>query len=99
MTDALMVKEELDNIKGKYATEGFQGEDICEVCGVKYPLGNGGADWHDKESHKKGKTHTGYSDIRDKIDELIGKRKDWGKHKTSRKKEYEAQLEKEKKDE
>merc|ERR1739844_887640 len=95
MSQALIIKEELDNVKAKYISE-FGGEDICEVCGVKYPLGGGGAEWHDKESHKKGKTHTGYAQIRAKIDELLTKRKEWDKHKTSRRKEYEAQQKKEK---
>jgi len=95
MAQAVVLKEEMDGIKAKYTSE-FQGEDICEVCGVKYPLGGGGAEWHDKESHKKGKTHQGYATIRAKIDELLGKRKEWDKFRESRKKEYEPMKEREK---
>merc|ERR1712024_129269 len=52
---AIAIKEELDSLKQRYTTE-FAGEDICEVCGVKYPLGGIGAgEWHDKTSHMKGK--------------------------------------------
>mmetsp|Transcript_117446 Transcript_117446/g.292809 ORF Transcript_117446/g.292809 Transcript_117446/m.292809 type:complete len:516 (-) Transcript_117446:96-1643(-) len=98
MGQAVVLKEELDAIKAKYTTE-FQGEDICEVCGVKYPLGGGGAEWHDKESHKKGKTHQGYARIREKIDELLTKRKEWEKFRELRKKEYEPQKEREKENE
>lgn len=82
MDQALTLKEELDDMKLKYTSE-FQGEDVCEVCGVKYPLGGGGADWHDKESHKRGKTHIGYATIRNKIIELKGKRKSWEKHRAA----------------
>merc|ERR1712187_611470 len=47
-----------------------------------YPLGGSGhADWHDKESHYRGKTHMGFAQIRDKIVELKGKRKKWDKMK------------------
>merc|ERR1719356_1018460 len=94
MGQALVMKEELDTIKAKYTAE-FQGEDICEVCGVKYPLGMGGAEWHDKESHKKGKTHQGFATIRAKIEELLSKRKEWEKHRAARRHEYEPQLQRE----
>jgi len=40
MGQAMVLKEEIDTIKAKFMVE-FQGEDICEVCGVKYPLGGG----------------------------------------------------------
>merc|ERR1711862_210785 len=56
MKQAILVKEELDILKARYTCE-FPGEDICEVCGVKYPLGGSPLEWHDKESHMKGKTH------------------------------------------
>jgi len=94
MGQALVLQEEIDTVKAKHMTE-FQGEDICEVCGVKYPLGSGGAEWHDKQSHMKGKTHQGFQAIREKIDELINKRKEWEKHRDARRKEYEPQKERE----
>eukprot|EP00928_Gymnodinium_smaydae_P009887 TRINITY_DN13703_c0_g1_i1.p1 TRINITY_DN13703_c0_g1~~TRINITY_DN13703_c0_g1_i1.p1 ORF type:complete len:475 (-),score=105.39 TRINITY_DN13703_c0_g1_i1:66-1304(-) len=75
MKQAMEVKEELDSIKAKHTTE-FAGEDICEVCGVRYPLGDGA---HDKESHKRGKTHGGFAQIRNKIVELKAKRRSWDK--------------------
>jgi len=93
------VKEELDGIKHKYTSE-FEGEDICEVCGVKYPLGGAGAgSWHDKESHKKGKTHQGYAQIRAKIDELLSRRKEWERYRDARRREYEPQKDREKENE
>mmetsp|Transcript_57233 Transcript_57233/g.123822 ORF Transcript_57233/g.123822 Transcript_57233/m.123822 type:complete len:452 (+) Transcript_57233:174-1529(+) len=75
MKQALALKDELDSIKKQYTSE-FAGEDICEVCGVKYPLGDGA---HDKESHKRGKTHSGFAQIREKINELRGKKREWDK--------------------
>lgn len=78
MRQALVIKEEVDGTKHRYTSE-FHGEDICEVCGVKYPLGGGSIEWHDKESHKRGKTHQGFAQIRDKINELRGKRREWEK--------------------
>merc|ERR1712217_6294 len=56
------------------------GEAICEVCGVKYPIGGGAGDWHDETSHWKGKAHTGYTKIRATIVELKKKRRDWDKY-------------------
>merc|ERR1740121_1858816 len=91
MGQALVLKEELGTMKAKHTTE-FQGEDICEVCGVKYPLGMGGAEWRDKESHKKGRTHQGYAAIRAKIEELLSRRTEWEKYRAARRKEYEPQL-------
>jgi len=78
MKQALAVKEELDDLKQKYTTE-FPGEDLCEICGVKYLCGGGGTQWHDEEDHKRGKTHDGFAKIRAKIVELRGKRKEWEK--------------------
>jgi len=80
MQKAIALKEDIDGIKQKY-TQDFAGEDLCEICGVKYPLGGGSLDWHDKESHYRGKTHMGFAQIRDKIKELKGKRKNWDKMK------------------
>lgn len=94
MGQALVLKEDIDTVKEKYTME-FQGEDICEVCGVRYPLGQGGAEWHDKESHKRGKTHQGFSQIREKIDELITKRREWDKYRSQRRDEYEPQMKRE----
>lgn len=72
---ALVMKEELDTIKAKYTTD-FAGEDICEVCGVRYPLGDG---HHDKTSHYRGKTHQGFKQIRDKIAEIKSRKRGWEK--------------------
>merc|ERR1712151_567565 len=68
MDMALEAKEEMDALKSKHTSkECFQGEGICDVCGVKFPLGGGGAgDWHDETSHWKGKAHIGYTKIREK---------------------------------
>merc|ERR1712187_759919 len=98
MNEAIALKEEVDALKLRHTTD-FAGEDICEVCGVKYPLGGGGADWHDKESHKAGKTHTGFSKIRAKIIELRGKREIWeqyGESKRRKLKEEEKERERKK---
>mmetsp|Transcript_11606 Transcript_11606/g.36470 ORF Transcript_11606/g.36470 Transcript_11606/m.36470 type:complete len:396 (+) Transcript_11606:148-1335(+) len=78
MKQAISLKEELDDLKQKYTTE-FPGEDLCEICGVKYLCGGGGTQWHDEEDHKRGKTHDGFAKIRTKIVELRGKRKEWEK--------------------
>merc|ERR1712187_369443 len=95
MNEAIALKEELDALKLRHTTD-FAGEDICEVCGVKYPLGGGGADWHDKESHKAGKTHTGFQKIREKIVELKGRRHSWEKYRESKRlKEKEEEKERE----
>merc|ERR1712217_799662 len=52
MDMAIEAKQEMDNLKAKYTNkEAFQGEGICDICGVKYPLGGGGAgDWHEETS-------------------------------------------------
>merc|ERR1712025_608297 len=72
---ALIVKSDLDALKAKYIME-FAGEGICEVCGVKYPMGDAA---HDKTSHYRGKTHEGFVQIRAKIAELRGRKKQWEK--------------------
>merc|ERR1712196_619444 len=75
MNQALIVKSDLDALKAKHTTE-FAGEGICEVCGVKYPMGDAA---HDKTSHYRGKTHEGFVQIRAKIAELRGRKKQWEK--------------------
>merc|ERR1712039_486028 len=80
MNMAIEAKEEMDSLRAKHKVDGFQGEAVCEVCGVKYPLGGGGADWHDETSHWKGKAHTGYTEIRATVGRLRNKRKEWDKY-------------------
>jgi len=77
MSQAAALKAELDALKLKYTSD-FAGEDICEVCGVKYAA-------NDKEWHYRGKTHEGYDKIRRKITELRSKekRKEWEKERES----------------
>jgi len=77
MQEALSLKEEIDTLKARYTFE-FPGEDVCDACGVRYP---GGAGWegHDKESHMRGKTHIGMAQIRDKIEQLRKRGKEWDK--------------------
>jgi len=96
MTQAVPLKEQIDDMRTRHTAE-FAGEDLCEVCGVKYPLGTGGAEWHDKESHMKGKTHQGYAEIRSKIAELKGRRKGWEKYADERRKRQKAQEKEEEK--
>merc|ERR1711988_697225 len=78
---AIALKEEIDGWKQRYTLD-FSGEDLCEICGVRYPLGGGSLDWHDKESHYRGKTHMSFAQIRDKITDLRDKRKKWDKTKS-----------------
>merc|ERR1740123_696812 len=66
-------------MKQKYTSE-FPGEDLCEICGVKYLCGGGALQWHDEEDHKRGKTHDGFAKIRTKLVELRGRRRSWEKH-------------------
>merc|ERR1711870_144224 len=80
MNMAMEAKDEMDSLRAKHKVDGFQGEAVCEVCGVKYPLGGGGADWHDETSHWKGKAHTGYTEIRATVGRLRNKRKEWDKY-------------------
>mmetsp|Transcript_35953 Transcript_35953/g.84209 ORF Transcript_35953/g.84209 Transcript_35953/m.84209 type:complete len:428 (-) Transcript_35953:48-1331(-) len=77
MKQALAVKEELESKKQGYTSE-FPGEDVCDICGVRYPCG-AGWEGHDFSSHMRGKTHDGYAKIRQKIAELRGKKKEWEK--------------------
>merc|ERR1712167_93503 len=97
MKQALAVKEELESIRSKHVIEAG-GEDLCEVCGVKYPVG-GAADWHDKQSHMKGKTHRGFEQIRAKVKELKRKRKEWDKYRKEVDKERQRQREQDREDE
>jgi len=85
MQQALVLKEEMDALKGRHSSE-FPGEDVCEICGVKYLLGGAdkgkagqGLAGFDKTDHMRGKTHKGYEEIREKIFELKGKKKQWEK--------------------
>merc|ERR1711865_800256 len=88
MVEANALKEDIDGIKERHTVE-FPGEDICDCCGTRYPAGP----WegHDKESHKRGKTHDGFGKIRDKIEELRGKKRDWEKLRDKHKDWYRSQ--------
>merc|ERR1711879_1007836 len=77
---AIELKDEIDGWKKKYMPD-FWGEDICEICGTRYPLGGVDVHGHDKTSHYRGKMHIGYSEIRDKVAELKGKRREWDRTK------------------
>merc|ERR1712083_88402 len=57
MNRAIDIKEELETLKNKHRVE-YRGEAICDICGVKYPLGMAGAALgHDETSHWRGKAH------------------------------------------
>jgi len=88
MIEANALKEDIDGIKERHTVE-FPGEDICDTCGVRYPAGP----WegHDKESHKRGKMHDGFQKIRDKLEELRGRKREWEKMKDEHKDWYRAQ--------
>merc|ERR1712187_793056 len=75
---AIELKDEIDGWKQKYMPD-FWGEDVCEICGIRYPLGGVDVHGHDKTSHYRGKMHIGFAQIRDKIGELKGKRREWDK--------------------
>lgn len=89
MMEANQLKEDIDGTKERYTFE-FPGEDICDICGVRYPDG-AGWEGHDKESHKRGKTHDGFEKIRDKIDELRAKKSDWEKQRKDNRDWFKAQ--------
>jgi len=85
---AIAIQEELKALKVRQTIE-FPGEDICDICGVKYPCGDGW-DGHDKESHMRGKTHDGFAKIRSKIEELKQNRKKWLKEREQDKEWFRA---------
>jgi len=72
---AMAVKDQMDAIKTRHTHE-FPGEEVCEICGVRYALAGGGlSDFHGKEAHLNGKTHEGYTEIRAKVAELRGQKR------------------------
>mmetsp|Transcript_34195 Transcript_34195/g.76425 ORF Transcript_34195/g.76425 Transcript_34195/m.76425 type:complete len:449 (-) Transcript_34195:26-1372(-) len=88
MKQALAVKEELESTKQGYGAE-FPGEDVCDICGVRYPCG-AGWEGHDFRSHMRGKTHDGYERVRQKIAELRDRKKEWEKLRESEKEWFKA---------
>lgn len=78
MQQADSKKEQIDTLK-KMHTVDFGGEEVCEVCGVRYPLllpdpsqGPSGLskDKIAEFEHAQGKVHIGYKRIRDKLEEV-----------------------------
>merc|ERR1711974_466345 len=51
------LRDQLDALKARHTHE-FPGEEVCEVCGVRYALAGGGlSEFHGKEAHLNGKVH------------------------------------------
>lgn len=72
---AQVVKDLIDAVKARHTHE-FPGEEVCEVCGIRYALAaSAAADLHGKESHLNGKLHEGYTEIRRKVFELRDKKR------------------------
>merc|ERR1712216_15714 len=61
MRSAEATKKAIDDIKAKYTSD-TAGEEVCEICGIKYPMGNDGD--HRGEAHFSGTMHIGYVKIR-----------------------------------
>lgn len=68
MRKATTVKEQIDQMKEKH-TVAYEGEEVCEVCGMKYLLGD-----NRTEKHYQGKMHEGYTRIRQTLEDLRQKR-------------------------
>eukprot|EP00929_Paragymnodinium_shiwhaense_P111823 TRINITY_DN80111_c0_g1_i1.p1 TRINITY_DN80111_c0_g1~~TRINITY_DN80111_c0_g1_i1.p1 ORF type:complete len:471 (+),score=113.45 TRINITY_DN80111_c0_g1_i1:130-1542(+) len=90
MGQANTLKEEIDSLRARHTNE-FPGEDVCEICGVKYLCPGEGA-LHDKQDHMRGRTHIGFAKIREKVHELRGKKKEWDKMKEAHKAWYKDRI-------
>lgn len=74
---ALEVEQELNDYQKRYRFE-FPGEEVCEVCGVRYASqAADNPDWHERASHLNGKMHHGWLQIRQKLQELKEKERLW----------------------
>lgn len=92
---ALEVEDQLEILKKRYEFE-FPGEEVCEICGVRYAKqGEHDTEWHDKAAHLNGKQHQGWVVLRDKIDELRAKMREYEKQDHRERKEKEERREKE----
>mmetsp|Transcript_2680 Transcript_2680/g.5664 ORF Transcript_2680/g.5664 Transcript_2680/m.5664 type:complete len:318 (+) Transcript_2680:42-995(+) len=75
MRKAQEVKEDIEELEAKFTVE-TGGESVCEMCGVRYPLGDTPNEKGNRESHFSGKMHEAYTIIREKVQELRKKQKD-----------------------
>lgn len=73
MREAEAVKQELDDIKNKY-TRNSAGEEVCEICGIKYVLGDEICQ-NRADQHFSGSMHEGYSKIRQAISDIKDKQR------------------------
>ncbi|CAE7681389.1 Luc7l3 [Symbiodinium sp. CCMP2592] len=74
---ALEVEQELNDYQKRYRFE-FPGEEVCEVCGVRYASqAADNPDWHERASHLNGKMHHGWLQIRQKLQQLKEKERLW----------------------
>mmetsp|Transcript_18617 Transcript_18617/g.34939 ORF Transcript_18617/g.34939 Transcript_18617/m.34939 type:complete len:335 (+) Transcript_18617:69-1073(+) len=74
---AVDVEQELAEYRKRYRFE-FPGEEVCDVCGVRYALqADDNPDWHERASHLNGKMHHGWLQIRQKLKELKEKERVW----------------------
>lgn len=71
---ASVLKKEMDEMLAKFTVE-TGGEDVCEACGVRFPLGNTPNEIGNRESHFQGKMHDAYTTIRKRLEELREKKK------------------------
>lgn len=86
---ALDVEKDIEQLKMQYRFE-FPGEEVCEICGVRYALqAEDKLEWHDRAAHLNGKMHNGWTQIREKLEELRKKERAWEKRR------YQRDLEKE----
>lgn len=91
---ALALHETMECLKARHTVE-FPGEEVCEICGVRSVLESSSPEWHDRESHLRGRNHEGWTAIRTKLSELRKKR--WAQDKeTERELEREREKEREK---
>merc|ERR1712083_368363 len=66
MRKAQEVKEDIEELEAKFTVE-TGGEAVCEMCGVRYPVGDTPNEKGNRESHFSGKMHEAYTIIRGKV--------------------------------
>jgi len=74
MAAALQIKDDIDTMKDKCQVE-MGAEIVCELCGVRYPTGEGERERGHRDAHLSGKLHEAYSMIRDHAEELKKRKK------------------------
>lgn len=74
MERAQALQDEIDSIEAKFTVD-TGGEGVCELCGVRFPLGNTPNEIGNRQSHFSGKMHEAYTTIREKVEELRRKKK------------------------